>query len=140
MFIVVPMSKNRMFPLNFRENSINLANMEYKDISWLWHLRYGHLNFHSLKLLTLKELVYGFLKVEENNEVCEGCAKGKNGREKFLRGKERRAQYPLHLVHSYNFGPIQTKSLDNSLYFISFIDDYSRMCWVFFLRVRVFNI
>ena len=96
------MSKNRMFPLNFRENSINLANMEYKDISWLWHLRYGHLNFHSLKLLTLKELVYGFLKVEENNEVCEGCAKGKNGREKFLRGKERRAQYPLHLVHSYN--------------------------------------
>ena len=102
MFIVVPMSKNRMFPLNFRENSINLANMEYKDISWLWHLRYGHLNFHSLKLLTLKELVYGFLKVEENNEVCEGCAKGKNGRENFLRGKERRAQYPLHLVHSYN--------------------------------------
>ena len=102
MFIVVPMSKNRMFPLNFRENSINLANMEYKDISWLWHLRYGHLNFHSLKLLTLKELVYGFLKVEENNEVCEGCAKGKNGRENFLRGKEWRAQYPLHLVHSYN--------------------------------------
>jgi len=101
-FIVVPMSKNRMFPLNFRENSINLANMEYKDISWLWHLRYGHLNFHSLKLLTLKELVYGFLKVEENNEVCEGCAKGKNGRENFLRGKEWRAQYPLHLVHSYN--------------------------------------
>ena len=50
--IVVPMSKNRMFPLMFGEHNNHLANMAYEEKSWLWHLRYGHLNFHSLKLLT----------------------------------------------------------------------------------------
>jgi hypothetical protein len=47
---VVPMSKNRMFPLMFGEHNNHLANMAYEEKSWLWHLRYGHLNFHSLKL------------------------------------------------------------------------------------------
>ena len=42
---VVPMTRNRMFPLRFDEHNNNLANMAYEDSSWLWHLRYGHLNF-----------------------------------------------------------------------------------------------
>jgi hypothetical protein len=59
---VVPMSNNRMFPLMFGEHNNHLANMSYEEKNWLWHLKYGHLNFHSLKLLTSKELVYGLLK------------------------------------------------------------------------------
>ena len=62
--IVVPMTRNRMFPLRFDEHNNTLANMAYEDSSWLWHLRYGHLNFHSLKLLTSNALVFGFPKVE----------------------------------------------------------------------------
>ena len=89
-----------MFPLKFGENSTNLANMAYEEKIWLWpHLKYGHLNFHSLKLLTSKESVYGFPKVEEHKEICEGCAKGKHARDNSPRGKAWRAHYPLHLVH-----------------------------------------
>ena len=73
--------------------------MTYENKNCLWHLRYGHSNFYSLKLLTSKELVYGFPKVEEHKEVCDGCARGKHAREKFPRGKAWRAHYPLQLVH-----------------------------------------
>jgi transposase InsO family protein len=32
------------------------------------------------------------------------------------------------------YGPIQNESVVGNRYFIIFIDDYSRMCWVYFLR------
>jgi hypothetical protein len=96
---VVPMSKNRMFPLMFGEHNNHLANMAYEEKSWLWHLRYGNLNFQRMKLLTSKELVYGLTKVQEQKDICEGCAKRQHAREKFSKGNAWRAHYPLQLVH-----------------------------------------
>jgi hypothetical protein len=121
----VPMSKNRMFPLMFGEHNNHLVNMAYKEKCWLWHLRYGHLNFHSLKLLISKELVYGLPKVQEKKDICKGCAKGKHAREKFSKGNAWRAQCPLQVFHSNICGPMHTKILGKSSHFITFIDDYS---------------
>ena len=95
MIIVVPMTKNRMFPLKFGQNDNQLVNMAYEDKSWLWHLRYGYLNFNSLKNLTSNALVIGLPKVEEHKQICEGCAKGKHAMESFPKGNAWRAQYPL---------------------------------------------
>ena len=72
------MSKNCMFQMNFGENNINIANMAYEDKIWLCRFRYVHFNFHSLKLLTSKESVYGFPNIEENKVVYERCGKGKD--------------------------------------------------------------
>jgi hypothetical protein len=83
---VVSMSKKRMFPLMFGEHNNHLTNMAYEEKSWLWLLMYGHLNFHILKLITSKELVYGLPKVQEQKDICEGCHKGKHEREKFSKG------------------------------------------------------
>jgi hypothetical protein len=130
------MSKKRMLPLMFGENKNHLSNMTYEEKSKLWHLRYGHLNFHSLKLLTSNELVYGLSKVQENEDVFEGCAKGKHEIDKFSKGNAGRAHYPLHLVHSNICGPMHTKSLGKSSYFITFIDDYSRKCQFYFLNTK----
>ena len=66
MITVVPMTKNRMFPLKFGQNDNHLVNMAYEDKSWLWHLKYGHLNFNILKNLTSNALVLGLPKVEEH--------------------------------------------------------------------------
>jgi 5'-3' exoribonuclease 2 len=47
----------------------------------------------------------------------------------------------LELVHSDVFGPVTVPSLGGSLYYVSFIDDFSRRTWMYFLRKKskVFN-
>ena len=51
-------------------------------------------------------------------------------------GTARRASHKLELVHTDVCGPMRTPSLDNSKYFILFIDNFSRMTWVYFLKER----
>jgi hypothetical protein len=70
----------------------------------------------------------------EVEDVCAGCASGKHHREKFNKKQAWRANYPLELIHTDLCGPMQNESVGGNIYFITFIDDYSRMCWVYFLR------
>ena len=50
--------------------------------------------------------------------------------------KEIRVFFALYLVHSDVFGPIPTTSMNVSRYFMTFIDDYSRYCWIYFLNEK----
>ncbi|XP_058192064.1 uncharacterized protein LOC131309447 [Rhododendron vialii] len=52
----VKMSKNRMFSLNIQHDAMKCFNAIVKDKAWLWHLRFGHLNFGGLKLLSSKDM------------------------------------------------------------------------------------
>ena len=51
-------------------------------------------------------------------------------------GKSRRATQQLELVHSDICGPLETVSNGGNRYFITFIDDYSRKTWVYFLKQK----
>uniref|UniRef100_A0A6N2K750 Integrase catalytic domain-containing protein n=1 Tax=Salix viminalis TaxID=40686 RepID=A0A6N2K750_SALVM len=80
------------------------------------------------------EMVTGLPALTEVKDVCEGCVTGKHHREKFDKGEAWRSSYPLQLVHTDLCGPMQHESNGGNRYFITFIDDYSRVCWVYFLR------
>jgi transposase InsO family protein len=43
---------------------------------------------------------------------------------------------PLELVYTYLCGPTRTQILQGENYFMFFIDDYSRMTWVTFLKEK----
>jgi hypothetical protein len=58
--------------------------------------------------------------------MTEECPKGVSYREKT----------PLELVHTDLCGPMQIKSLGGSYYFLTFIDDYNRKTWVYFLAKK----
>jgi hypothetical protein len=45
-----------------------------------------------------------------------------------------RAKAPLELVHADICGPTRTPSLNNKRYFLLFVDDYSKMIWIYFLN------
>ena len=47
-----------------------------------------------------------------------------------------RAEGILQLVHSDVFGPVSVPSLGKSIYHVSFIDDFSRKTWIYFLRKK----
>ena len=40
------------------------------------------------------------------------------------------------MIHSDVFGPVPVPSFGKSLYYVSFIDDFSRRTWVYFLRQK----
>jgi hypothetical protein len=60
------------------------------------------------------------------------------GKQKWVRfpSGETREKGILELVHSDVFGPISVPSLGGSLYYVSFIDDFSRKTWIYFLRKK----
>lgn len=39
-------------------------------------------------------------------------------------------------MHADVCGPLQIASLNNNKYFVIFVDDYSRMTWVYFVKER----
>ena len=40
----MPMSRNRVFMLNIQKDLEKCLEACHKDTTWLWHLRFGHLN------------------------------------------------------------------------------------------------
>lgn len=54
----------------------------------------------------------------------------------FPQGKSRRAKDVLELIHSDICGPINPISNRDKKYLITFIDDYTRKTWVYFLQEK----
>ncbi|KAL8129838.1 hypothetical protein V2J09_018993 [Rumex salicifolius] len=42
------------------------------DKAWLWHARYGHLNFQALRRLSSQNMVEGMPEIAQANQVCDG--------------------------------------------------------------------
>ncbi|CAL8103863.1 unnamed protein product [Prunus armeniaca] len=92
------MTTNRMFPLHIQSDGPKCFSAKVNDPEWLWHLRYGHLNFRGLKTLHDKEMMTGLPQITCPTEVCEVCVLGKQHRETFSKGKAWRARRPLELA------------------------------------------
>lgn len=134
--ITVPMARNNLFPLDvLGVERCSLAASSEQNDSTLWHLRYGHLNEKGLKLLSRKEMVYGLPRIESMG-LCESCIFGKQSKKSFPVGKSWRASECLELVHADLCGPMQTKSIGGSQYFLLFTDDFSRFSWVYFQATK----
>jgi transposase InsO family protein len=132
----VEMAKNRMFLLNIKNVRVTCLKACVGDESWLWHFRFGHLNFGGLKQLASKGMVDGLPRIDYPDKFCEGCVFGKHPRNSFPKEASYRASKPLELVHTDICGPIKLMSLGERRYFITFIDDFSRKIWVYFLKEK----
>ena len=101
----------------------------------LWHQRLGHLHEKGLQKCIDKGYLNGSTVTKINSlSFCEGCVTGKFHRKPFAAVGEIRSQRKLELVHSDVCGPMQTASIGTAKYFVTFIDDYTRCCTVFFLK------
>jgi hypothetical protein len=101
-----------------------------------WHERFGHLNEKDLKNIIRKQKVDGIdIKADEALPVCETCVKGKQTRKPFTRSVSQSTEL-LELVHTDVCGPMRVNSLAGSRYFVTFIDDKSRWCEVYFMKKK----
>ena len=98
----------------------------------LWHNRLGHVNNKNLKRLINMNLLPSF-SIDFKHK-CEVCVEAKMAKPPF-HSIERNIE-PLDLIHSdicdLNF--VQTRG--GKRYFITFIDDCTRYCYVYLLRSK----
>ncbi|TXG52111.1 hypothetical protein EZV62_021280 [Acer yangbiense] len=87
----VKMSQNRLFPLLINSDSLPCFSSVMCDENWLWHMRFGHVNFGSLKQLASRKMVSGLPSINPPDRVCETCVLGKKHRDPFPIGKAWRA-------------------------------------------------
>ncbi|MCO5605001.1 hypothetical protein L7F22_059176 [Adiantum nelumboides] len=133
--------ENGLFVLDHYEKQIQACIAETKTQAMqdaeLWHARFGHVGYGSLMTLQRHNMVHDLSLLEmPPRHVCEGCVLGKMHRFAFSQDGSVRATRKLQLVHSDVCGPMRTPSVGNSLYFVTFIDDFSRFCWVYPLKAK----
>ena len=99
----------------------------------LWHQRLAHANDKFLEKLVSCDVSSVDLKKVEPRSFCEGCVQGKAIRHKPKPLGEIRSSRRLEKVHSDVCGPMQTASNSRKKYMVTFVDDYSRTCAVYFM-------
>jgi hypothetical protein len=130
-----PISQNRTFQVQISANQC-LASIKISDEAWLWHMRYGHLNFKNLSYLHNNELVKGLPAIKVPKDICQHCLLGKQARKSFAKEVAMRAKQILDVVYTDVCGPFDTLSLGGSKYFVSFIDEFSRMMWIHLMKSK----
>jgi hypothetical protein len=85
-------------------------------------------------------MVEGMSKCPLDFDFCKHCPYGKQNQIRFPSGAMR-VEGILQLVHSDVFGLVLVPSLGKSLYYVSFIDDFLRNIWIYFLgkKSKVFE-
>ena len=68
-------------------------------------------------------------------DFCEHYVYRKKNWARFPSGATR-AEGILQLVHNDVFGPVSVPSLGKYVYYVSFIDEFSRNTWIYFLRKK----
>lgn len=74
----VKMNANNVYLITMLLSEKIAFKREIVDESYLWHLRYGHLNYKGLELLKDKNMVLGLPSIVPLNKVCEGYIYRKN--------------------------------------------------------------
>ena len=99
----------------------------------LWHARLGHINNKSICRMVSLNLLPKF-DVNTHNK-CEVCTESKFARQSFKYVQERSNEL-LSMIHSdlCDFKTLSSRGGKN--YFITFIDDYSKYCYVYLLHSK----
>ncbi|XP_055627599.1 uncharacterized protein LOC129769384 isoform X1 [Toxorhynchites rutilus septentrionalis] len=99
----------------------------------LWHRRMGHLSASGMK--RLKSMVTGLEFEVKDPAKCVPCIEAKHCRQPF-EAKGHREDRILELVHSDLCGPMESESMGDSRYFLTFIDVASRKTVVYSLKSK----
>lgn len=82
-----------------------------------------------------QKLVIGLPKVSCTDGVCPAYVLGKQHQDSFPKGIAMRTTKSLELVHN-DLMIFPTHSFSGSKYLLTFIDDFSRISWVYFLKYK----
>ncbi|KAL0544472.1 hypothetical protein IC582_019588 [Cucumis melo] len=94
----------------------------------LWHFRLGHLNFVYMKYL----FPHLFLKIDASSLSCDVCIRTKQHRVSFSSQPYKLTQ-PFTFIHSDIWGPSKVTTSSGKRWFVTLIDDHTRLTWVYLI-------
>ncbi|KAG8477010.1 hypothetical protein CXB51_030151 [Gossypium anomalum] len=109
------------------------SSLSDDDITKLWHMRLGHMSENDMTELSKRGLLDGQGICKLN--FCEHCVFGKQKRVRFTRGIHN-TKGMLEYIHSDLWGSSKVPSRGGANYMLTFIDDFSRKVWAFFLKQK----
>ncbi|KAJ8038704.1 hypothetical protein HOLleu_16202 [Holothuria leucospilota] len=127
--------RNGLYYLKVDENTDSL-NLSIDH----WHKVLGHCNHKDI--MKLKDVSNGMIIDNESQKkdfTCNVCVEGKFVNTRH-RKPDQRAKGPLDLIHADLSGPTDPTGKDGFKYVISFVDDFSSLAFVYFLRVKTDSI
>ena len=127
--------KGKSFALNMLEDE-QIAAAQHENNTMLWHKRLGHFHHNVVLYMKKNQIVEGLPDLEEELPICAACQYGKQTRLPFPQKAAWKSTQKLQLVHTDVSGPQKTPSLKGSKYYIAFIDDFTRFCWIYFLTYK----
>jgi hypothetical protein len=113
-----------------RKDMTHIANSLDENAKF-WHERLSHFNMASLK-----ELDGMNLKEVSLHQDCEGCIKNKHQITSFPKDRAMKASQLLEIVHTDVCGPMRITSHGGAQYFLTFIDNFSRKTYLYFLKTK----
>ncbi|GJW25182.1 zinc finger, CCHC-type containing protein [Tanacetum coccineum] len=124
---------NHMFRLNIVSDNIDPAFTSTSKLndSILWHARLGHVHFKRMQDMSKDGLIPAF---DMDTGKCKTCMLTKITKKLFQNVKC--GIKVLELIHSNLCDLHATPSLGNKKYFVTFIDDAFRFCYVYLLHSK----
>jgi len=103
-----------------------------------WHQRLGHSAPDGIASMSKRNIVKGLEYSGKASDVgpCDACAAGKMTRTEIPKSIAARQTQVLDLVHTDLCGPFAESSKGGARYFVSFVDDASRMVTVYPIRAK----
>lgn len=141
--LIKDVNDKEIFSIKMRGKSFSLDPMKEEQAAYpatvnsteVWHKRLGHFHHAAVLNMQRKELAQGLPHLDSELPSCEACQYGKQARLPFKQASWR-ATEKLQLIHTDLAGPQRIASLNESKYYIIFIDDFTRMCWIYFLKSK----
>ena len=127
---------NGLYHLELSQKTSNNLSLSFLSSSnkytiWLYRLRLGHPSFKVLKVM----FSYLFQGSDISEFHCKTCELAKPIRVSFPISNKR-SSHPFHLIHSHIWGPLTIPDVSGACWFISLIDDGTRVTWIFLLKQK----
>ncbi|KAL5798657.1 hypothetical protein ACOSQ2_003477 [Xanthoceras sorbifolium] len=122
-------AESKTFSLESMSKSMSKSNKE--SIVLLWHYRLGHPSFLYLEKL-FPDL---FINKSSKDFHCDFCELSKHTRSVY-HPNSYKASKPFALIHSDVWGPSRVPNITGAKWFVTFIDDHTRVTWVFLMKEK----
>ncbi|GKU95409.1 hypothetical protein SLEP1_g8773 [Rubroshorea leprosula] len=125
--------KGQLYALEEEEKHA-LAAISNKATDSIWHQRLGHPNSNVLEALVMKNDIV-VSKWTKPSHLCSSCQMGKSCKLPFNKNNER-AVALFQKVHCDLWGPSPVQSTNHFVYYVIFVDDFSRFTWFYPLHKK----